>query len=180
MKIKQKSAQNIIKLGNKIKHLVIILNKIRKKFIVLEIPVQMDFVSSKYYLFKITCLNLFMMGLLEDKKYLFSHLLSIIVCLYYESYYEKIGKFLKSGNKNEDSELGNIFSYSETNKVKNKRIKERYQRERDPEYLYRKIKEDMLKLKRLYKDVKYRKEMEEPYFQGYSLSIPKYELTDLY
>jgi hypothetical protein len=38
----------------------------------------------------------------------------------------------------------------------------------------------MLKLERLYKDVKYRKEMEEPYFQGYSLSIPKYELTDLY
>lgn len=101
-------------------------------------------------------------------------------CLCYEIYYEKIGKFLKSGNKNEDSELGNIFSYSETNKVKNKRIKERYQRERDPEYLYQKIKEDMLKLERLYKDVKYRKEMEEPYFQGYSLSIPKYELTDLY
>ena len=65
----------------------------------------MDFVSSKYFLFKITCLNLIMRGLLEDKKYLFSQVLSIIVCLYYESYYEKIDKFFKSGNKNEDTEL---------------------------------------------------------------------------
>jgi c-di-GMP-related signal transduction protein len=100
--------------------------------------------------------------------------------LYYESYYEKIGKFLKSGNKNEDNELRKIFSYSEMNKVKTKRIRERNQREIDPEYLYQKIKEDLLKLEKLYKDIKYRKEMEEPFFQGYSLSIPKYELIDLY
>ena len=90
--------------------------------------------------------------------------------MYCEIYYEKIGKFLKSVNKNEDSELRNIFSYSETNKVKNKRIKELYQRERDPEYLYQKIKEDMLKLERLYKAVKYRKEMEEPYYQFPSMN----------
>lgn len=100
--------------------------------------------------------------------------------MYYESYYEKIGKFLKSGNKNEDTELEDIFSYLEMNKVKTKRIKERYHQERDPESLYQKIKGDLLKLERVYKDVNYRKEMEEPYFQGYSLSIPKYELTDLY
>ncbi|HSF51524.1 MAG TPA: hypothetical protein VLA74_12245 [Nitrososphaeraceae archaeon] len=41
-------------------------------------------------------------------------------------------------------------------KVRIQRIKKRNEQERDPEYLYQRVKEDLSKLERVYKDQKYR------------------------
>ena len=100
------------------------------------------------------------------------------MCLYYESYYDRIGKFLKFGNKEEEYKLKSMFYSSRIDKLMSKR-REMDKQERDPEYLYQRIKEDLPKLERLYKDPKYRKEMEEPHFKGYTFSIPRYEFTDV-
>jgi hypothetical protein len=101
--------------------------------------------------------------------------------LYYESYYDRISRFLKSQKEEKiENKIDNVFSHLKINKLVYQRIRKRYEQERNAEYLYQRVKEDLPKLEKLYKDTKYKEEMHESYFEGYLTSIPKYELSDLY
>ena len=102
--------------------------------------------------------------------------------MYYSSYYDRIGKLLKTNENNDDNkdnELENIRSLYKVNRRIHNLIIKREKEELEPEYLYFKLKEDMPKLEKYIQDSKYRKELEQNSEIGY-LIHENYELMDLY
>lgn len=106
--------------------------------------------------------------------------------MYYTSYYDRIGKNSKSEETNEIYNKFNnleriIPNYKLTQRIKNLIIKNDKKEELDPEYLYFKLKEDMPKLEKYFKDPKYRKDLEEDeQYTGIGYTFyENYELIDL-
>ena len=101
--------------------------------------------------------------------------------MYYQSYYDKIYKFL-SKNNDEDDNLENIPFTSQMDPQIYGLIKENNEKEKDPKYLHQKFKEDMPKLERYYKDHTYKKELESSSSETeeYLSHIIGNELNDLY
>lgn len=91
------------------------------------------------------------------------------------SYYDKVDRILDPSNTNNNA-FENLLSTSEFNHDIINRFKKREQEELTSEYLYTKIKEDMPKLERFFKDKEYRNELLTSDYHSYE----QYKLTDLF
>ena len=90
------------------------------------------------------------------------------------SYYDKVDRILDPSNSG-DNEFENLLFTCRFNPDIINRYKKREQEELTPEYLYMKLKEDMPKLERFFKDKEYRNLLLTSDYHSYEY----YQLTDL-
>jgi hypothetical protein len=91
------------------------------------------------------------------------------------SYYDKVDRIFDPSNSG-DNEFEDLLSTCRFNPDIINRFKKREQEEQTPEYLYMKLKEDMPKLERFFKDKEYRNELLSSDYHSYEY----YQLTDLF